>query len=533
MNTRRIQRVIAAFKEWPAQERILVVMATAITIVSSYVALGFATEPLVDGHAFRQTHTALTAYWIEHDGLKLAYETPVAGAPWSIPFEFPLYEALAAGVASLTGLPLHAVGRVLSWLFLLGSAIPAAAIAARFRIARGTFLVFICLWLSSPIYLYWGRTFLIETTAVFLMLSGMVFAIDVVECKSRPLTVAAGAALLTLAVLQKVTAAAPPMLVLGALWVVVRLRRRALGSTPVREWIAAAVVFGVPLVAEAAWTRFSDACKARNALGAQLTSSALAGFHFGDWGQRWSQELLVGVVWNRVFVTNGGGAVGLALVAAALVFGRSTEYYAAICASVALFCAPLLVFTNLHILHDYYQTECALFAIAALGLSIGILVPRISKHALAVPAVTAALVASNLFRFHDGYWTWVTMDCSVVTTRTLTLAEVLKRYTPEDSTFVAFGYNWSSELAYHSGRKSFTVPEWFRDYDRAWLEPEAYLGGAPLGAIVGCPNTRGPSREQFMQRFEADSRWMLVDVADCLILLNRNPRAAAVSVVAR
>jgi hypothetical protein len=346
--------------------------------------------------------------------------------------------------------------------------------------------------------------------------------------------VVCAAVLLTLAVLQKVTAAAPAMLVLGALWVVVRLRRRAHGgSPPMRDWVAAFIIFGVPLLVEAAWTRFSDACKSQNAFGAQLTSSALAPFHFGDWAERWSRELFVGVVWNRVLVPNGGGVLGLLLVAAALVFGRDSRERAAIGACVALFFAPLLVFTNLHLVHDYYQTECALFALAALAVSVGGFVPRISKQALAAPAITAVIVASNLLHFHEGYWDALTMKWSVSTTRTLTIAEVLKRYTPEDSAFVAFGYDWSSELAYYSERKSFTVAPFFRNYDRAWLEPEAYLGGAELGAIVGCPNARGPSREQFLKRFEADARWMLVDVGECQVLVNRKPRTSAVSVLTR
>jgi hypothetical protein len=69
-------------------------------------------------------------------------------------------------------------------------------------------------------------------------------------------------------------------------------------------------------------------------------------------------------------------------------------------------------------------------------------------------------------------------------------------------------------------------------YERVWHEPEAYLGGVELGAIVGCPNAKGPSHEQFLQRFAADSRWMLVDVGECQVLLNRKPRTA-VSVLAR
>ena len=53
-------------------------------------------HPALDFYAFRQTQTALSAYWLWHDGFRLAYETPVLGAPWAIPYEFPLYQWLVA-----------------------------------------------------------------------------------------------------------------------------------------------------------------------------------------------------------------------------------------------------------------------------------------------------------------------------------------------------------------------------------------------------------------------------------------------------
>src|ERR1700730_19303248 len=58
-------------------------------------------KPLLDLHYFRQTQTALSAYWILKGGPWLAYETPVLGFPWAVPFEFPVYQLLAAGVAWL------------------------------------------------------------------------------------------------------------------------------------------------------------------------------------------------------------------------------------------------------------------------------------------------------------------------------------------------------------------------------------------------------------------------------------------------
>jgi hypothetical protein len=69
-------------------------------------------------HGFRQTQTALTSYYMLHgEGSFLNYETPVLGAPWSIPFEFPLYQWVTAKSSSLLSMPSNEAGRLVSVTF--------------------------------------------------------------------------------------------------------------------------------------------------------------------------------------------------------------------------------------------------------------------------------------------------------------------------------------------------------------------------------------------------------------------------------
>src|SRR2546426_4626680 len=72
---------------------------------------------LSDAHGFRQTQTALTSYYLMQGGPFLKYETPILGAPWSIPFEFPLYQWIVAEIAALFQTPLEQTGRFVSELF--------------------------------------------------------------------------------------------------------------------------------------------------------------------------------------------------------------------------------------------------------------------------------------------------------------------------------------------------------------------------------------------------------------------------------
>src|SRR5262249_25879752 len=123
-------------------------------------------QPLLDMHGFRQTQTAISAYWMVHGGPWLAYETPVMGYPWAIPFEFPVYQGLVALLA-LIGVPIDVGGRLVSFAFFAACLAPLWTIFRAFNWPRTTYLAIATLFIASPIYTFWARTVMIETTAVF------------------------------------------------------------------------------------------------------------------------------------------------------------------------------------------------------------------------------------------------------------------------------------------------------------------------------------------------------------------------------
>src|SRR5262249_24099130 len=126
---------------------------------------------LIEDQGFRQTQTAITAYYMVGQAPKLAYETPVLGPPWSIPFEFPLYQWLVAGIVTALHTPLDQTGRFVSIAFYLLTLFPANQILKELRFSKPSRLVILALLLTSPFYIYWSRSFLIESTALFLSLS--------------------------------------------------------------------------------------------------------------------------------------------------------------------------------------------------------------------------------------------------------------------------------------------------------------------------------------------------------------------------
>ena len=149
------------------------ILALVVAAIAAWFAVFYAGQPLLEMHGFRQTQTALTSYWMIEDGWRLAYETPVAGYPWSIPMEFPIYQSIVALTTWLGSFNLDSTGRLVSFCFLLACAWPAFMIVRRLNLPSQVAWVFCALLWSSPIYLFWGRTFMIETAALFFTFSAI------------------------------------------------------------------------------------------------------------------------------------------------------------------------------------------------------------------------------------------------------------------------------------------------------------------------------------------------------------------------
>lgn len=124
--------------------------------------------PLSSPHAFRETETAIAVYYMLHGGHLMPYQTPVMGPPWTIPFEFPTFQFIVAGVVYATGIDLDNAGRLVSWLFMVACCLPLSRLGRRY----GMVDPWICcaLFLASPLFLFWGTAFLIETCSLFLCL---------------------------------------------------------------------------------------------------------------------------------------------------------------------------------------------------------------------------------------------------------------------------------------------------------------------------------------------------------------------------
>jgi len=283
------------------------VISIGALLFTSYIAIKYIQQPLIDIMAFRQTQTALTSYWILKEGFHFAYQTPVAGFPWSIPFEFPIYQIIVAALSYLSGFNLSAVGRFVSYIFLVACAWPSFEISSRLKLDKTIPLVFCALLWTSPLFVYWGRSFMMETTALFFTLACIPYAIDLVKAKGGRRSLFLFLFFATSAILQKSTTAGPVLLFFILSSIAYYLRCGGINLIALKKSLRPVILICIPILIGLAWAYFTDVIKMANLFGSQLTSKALTIWNFGTIPQRFDVATWKLILWDRSIKSNAGG----------------------------------------------------------------------------------------------------------------------------------------------------------------------------------------------------------------------------------
>jgi hypothetical protein len=456
-----------------------------------------------DWNGWRQTQTAIPALFMLRGGPWLDYEMPVFGPPWQIPHEFPLYQALVAVLTTISGLHLEVAGRAVSVAFFYAALAAGHLLLGQLGIPPRRRLLVLAVWLLSPLYLFWSRTFMIESTALCLCLTFLVF-------HGRFLTrgrAADGFAALAAGCLG--AAVKPPTVVVfagfaGLWWLLAGWR----GTTTSRVRILGALLVVLPLVAGWAWQKHADAVKVLNSFTSVVSSGQLLeDYVFAPPDSRFGPDVMLSL-WERAVPYSVGHP--LVVVAAMLGIVIAQRRRALFALALGGFLAHFAVFAPLDSTQDYYWYGMGIFLVAATGIAaVALLECDDARRHLAwliLGLVSVCCVRSYQthmlpYQRHDAYANpdWVVRLARAVTEATR----------PED-VVVAFGLDWNPEMPYYAGRRALMWPGWCdaqpdsADVARA----HANLDAHQVGAVVNCP--RG-APEATVARFR--ERWGLVPAA--------------------
>jgi hypothetical protein len=437
-------------------------------------------ESLVEDQGFRQTQTAISAYYMVNQPPRLAYETPVLGPPWSVPFEFPLYQWLVAGAVTVFHTPLDQTGRLVSIAFFLLTLIPADAVLRHLRVGRKQRLIVLSLMLLSPYYIYWSRAFLIESTAVFWNTTYLALAMRALK---RPGIVSGNAAMLagSLGSVVKITTFIPYLLALAlygafVVWESSRQNRSWYGL--VRRGAQLVALAAVPLAVAVCWTHFADARKALNPTADWTASTLLTTWNFGQWQERLSLGR-----W-RIIISRYDLIAGSLLFLLLCLLGlRSRRRRWQIAGALVLAASGPLIFMNLYVHHEYYAYANGLFLIAALGIGCVALWEQQSWLRPLAPIALAALVTVGMVRYYQYFYPKQTARGTGPWLQAVT--DAVAEQTHPDEVIVVLGHDWSSEIPYYSKRRALMIP--YRRMAEFLCEPKKYLSALEdyrVGALV-------------------------------------------------
>lgn len=182
-----------------------------------------------------------------------------------------------------------------------------------------------------------------------------------------------------------------------------------------------------------------------------------------------------------------GTVPSIALILAAMM-ARPThkEPRELITASTALTLAPLLIFTNLHINHNYYQAANQIYLLMALASSAGLIIETRPRMKQATWCLLALIITGNIKDFAGPslYLKYAQINNSPK----LEVGRLINEKTPKESGIIVYGDNWNSSFAFHSQRRALTIPQYLvmqlPSQQEILRQPERWLNGRPLGAMI-------------------------------------------------
>lgn len=468
-------------------------------VLGIFVATAY--QPVVDLHAFRQTQTAFTVWAMAHGGDLLAYETPVLGAPWRVPFEFPAFQWIALLLWKLSGQTIEFSGRLASVAAALLSLWPMYRLARRISpdplFASGLVAVV----LTAPVFAFWARSYMIETTALLFALAWLSLLLDIAD---RPTLGKGMAALLLgcLAAATKITTFAPyfGFGILMIAWQAYRLQPPGLAT--LKHWAGMLLLFGMPLAAGLAWAAYADHLKTTAPLTLHLTSDALHGWTLGSASDRTSSEFLRKMLFTRPLTVLGPVLISLPLLLLAA-FWQSRRLFLLAGLCLCVYLGGFVVFAKLYRIHDYYQLAVAPLLCAAVVIALWSITGEARRKSFLICVLVLQLSQVG-YLFGSRYGELMAKDGW---DNTLVRAGRFARsHTAEGDGILVVGTGFNPAIPFYAERRAVALPPWVTQAQLRQLfdHPGKFFGDAPLTLAFRCTyliDKFRPKRRQMIESY--------------------------------
>lgn len=437
----------------------IVIFCIVLVFAIKYVTIGI-NNYLLDNHSFRQTQTALTAYYFVKDGLKLAYETPILGSPWTIPFEFPIYQWIVASTKLLTNANLDLIGRIVNLTFYGLILVYLFKIIQKYTLRYDhTFWILIFV-LMHPIYIFWSRTFMIESTVLFFSIAYFYYYLQYLESNKKKyliLIITFG----VLAALTKITTFLPFIIFVFGYTIFYWSKEKGYLfklKTTSKYLFFSISIFLIPFLCAKFWVDFGDSLKKRSNYSYNYTSSKnLMTWNFGTIEQKTSI-----VEWKKILINSQIYSPKLYLFLILLIafsFLKKLKFRYHILTCLGLYILVPFIFTNLHIVHDYYTYSNSIFLCTMFGfIVVSFLSEELFSYRIVGTVIGCFLILFLNKKYKEGYYHSQNSNPNYL----IPITDYIKQHTNPNDPIIVYGNDWGSEYAYYSERKTIAITNIFK-----------------------------------------------------------------------
>jgi len=468
-------------------------------------------KPLLGPHSFRQTQTAISAYYMADDpAMFLDYITPVLGPPWRIPMELPVFQWIVARFHQLSGIELDICGKLVSIAAWLLCMVPLASITRSLQLPREVRLLTVAIALSSPLYLFWGAAFLIETTGVLCALCMVASALCARESPSWKwllIALAAGTIASTVKATTWAVAAGTGLLLVLFYDGIPRL-------ADWKKFVPPIIALLLPLIPGKLWLAYGDSIKQANPFAREIilaSSPKQAAWNFGTLEQKLDPETWQ-IIFRHIleqllvpFPILGPWFLVIVLAAGAALAPRRIPLLFALLAG---FASGPIVFTNLYFEHSYYWCANGIWLLLATGVALGGIWEGTPK-----PGPKIACLILTIGISASGFITWSQRFLPIINSLPTrdALAEAwtlpIQKMVPEGRTLLIVGNDWNPNSVYYAKRKGLAFPaaDWI-PFPGAQLDRFFALlnEGETLGGVIISPRLLDDKNQGFWNEFLRD-----------------------------
>jgi len=405
-------------------------------------------DPLVGFYEFRTTQTAWGIRSLSESTLNpLLAEMPTLGPPWKVPFEFPLFQLLAAILVRLRLFEIDQAGRFIASVSFLVIGFLVYRIGCNIH-GRGVGLAGCILTVFSAFGLLVGSEVLIDGFALVgaLWAFSIIISLRVENFHFWSIFVMS----LTTLVSGLVKLNTTVIWVLGAIVFLVvgsqlDLRRRL--------WVIAALF--ASLIPSFIWTSYADSVKSQGKYTSWLISDRLTEWYFGTLRDRFDFKAISGSLTQFTEASAGGTFVLIVLVF--LAFSRKENRAIALSLLVVLISGPLM-FIRLYLAHTYYWIAVLPAAVLLACIGLANLVDLLKKQfefrlTPTILFVTAILIFSSYLSKTGVYYT----DLFLYRRPVPDVAAVIIDETEPDDLLIVIGDDWSPATHFYSNRRGLAL----------------------------------------------------------------------------